>query len=48
MLGTKYYYIRAFAVVIIHATLFLSTWTIKYFFITVILSVDCKEIESKL
>ena len=44
MLGTKYYYIRA----LIHATLFLSTWTMKYFFITVILSVDCKEIESKL
>ena len=48
ILCTKYYYIRASVLVIISVTLFLSSWTMKYLFISVILRAGSHEIKSKI
>ena len=39
---------RAFDLVIINATFFLLSWTMKYFRISVILRAGCNEIESNI
>ena len=48
ILCTKYYYIRLFGLVLINATLFLSSWTMKYFFVSMILRAGSNEIESNI
>ena len=48
ILCTKYYFIRAFILVIINAKLFLLLWTINVFFISVILWAVCNKIKTNM